>query len=1393
MDAGTGSTTSETGTADHTNATATGQGGMIGSAPTQAQGGASGAPTQRPGTTNRETGGKEAAEVAAGEPVSAEPSAVGPEVAAGEPMSTEPGAVGAEMAAGEPVPTESGDVAAGEPISAEPGAVGPVVAAESGGDQTGIGTAPPSAVAAPTAQSETAPPTNPLAAAIASPDPVERLRAHMRDSGRTWADIRAELVAAGLLPADIQQNLPLRHVPRVLQAQTVRAHIAPELRRLIDESVREFEQQHAQVDPTAAIAEAVAKAAEATLARQQADPNSDQLDKLKYKEHLAHQRVAQLRKSGITAQDRGTKIHQILAAKISAQGLAILGPHAKDFQLRAEPGVRFDEDFHNLLTDFGVGRYQQSNEPDITLDLMQDGVPIVVHTYDLKTGEKGIDPEWAHRTETYTRALFQPEELRPGGIHAGNAPKGLLGKLFPELKAINPQFHSPESVWATEFRTNCQESAAATDRYLGGQPATEAGLRGTRAKDWAGRLAATLGVPGRTFQPADSVADMVLKLRNLGDGARAVVHGTRTVDGKPVPGHVFNAVVLDGEVYFVDGQNNTFADMSLYTSFELLITEDNGRSQTPTTAPTVHAEPEGVVDRRRPEPSTVHGQAHAAIRQVAADAGMASIVKQGNGYLVTRQDGSTFRVSVRSGALQGGRLVDVTIDSATNSAQITVSSQAHADVIPGLLAYRIAAIAEVLAGSTVDQDFLSPTADPHADPTMSPADQGTRAQLRATGRQLDETSRLRLRKRARLREIMQALIENAGLDAGQPGADYRTDALPDDDVMAAVRKYAAPPRAKPTGVAARGWYTATRLATTFVPQLAASIPTALMTGPATGLAVAAVGLVTAVVAGPADHRLATAEDAAKNKAKDFDTAQRAYETAVRRRTLLQPLFARLATDAAQLPAEPRPDGTRPPVRPGLRTYQLRRAVPAGAAAATVAALLAPPVGLPIGAAYVLWAALGATVTVVPLVDRYLAGRKAERELTNVDAGARLLDLTRGFIEASAVEAVHGRLDQNRAPLVDAGRLPFMASEFAEQLQQVLRRLVPASHADFDPTALATLLNTYLEGLAYGGARALIGGPVVGLITSRHNRIDQVEYQARGRHDRQAIQRAEDELRAATAAAVIAGLEAHLQQRAQPGRVRRLLQRVGLARRTTQVVIPTTLPAALAPQTELGSRPAGLANIDEYVLAGSAVGVTATAVAATLTAVLGLPPVILAATAAAAGAEHVMSPAKWVQRQAELAAKDRKAEAKEVAAAETRTAEHAALARFLTELLIEVSERPVGPPRTPYAISRVRALLDQLQRREQLPAVTSRSDEVRAAVDRAEAELRSNPGVLSSLPARLAALARLKALAEQVDRYVDRTGDPRHARAVAELEAAIAEHPDLFPRPPGSIASAINPD
>jgi hypothetical protein len=57
---------------------------------------------------------------------------------------------------------------------------------------------------------------------------------------------------------------------------------------------------------------------------------------------------------------------------------------------------------------------------------------------------------------------------------------------------------------------------------------------------------------GGKFRRVASPAEIEAALLEAGPGARAVVAGARTA---PDPGHVFNAVNVEGRVYFVDGQS----------------------------------------------------------------------------------------------------------------------------------------------------------------------------------------------------------------------------------------------------------------------------------------------------------------------------------------------------------------------------------------------------------------------------------------------------------------------------------------------------------------------------------------------------------------------------------------------------------------------------------------------------------------------------------------------------------------------------------------------------------------------------------------------------------------------------------------------------------------------
>lgn len=113
--------------------------------------------------------------------------------------------------------------------------------------------------------------------------------------------------------------------------------------------------------------------------------------------------------------------------------------------------------------------------------------------------------------------------------------------------------------------TNCAHCALATDATLAGRPACALPGGATSVR--------VLEVSyGRTFERVASPAEIVTRLRRAGPGARGIVFGSR---GTRRPGHLFNAVNLDGTVRFVDGQRGGPAavDGEGYMAFYLLRTD----------------------------------------------------------------------------------------------------------------------------------------------------------------------------------------------------------------------------------------------------------------------------------------------------------------------------------------------------------------------------------------------------------------------------------------------------------------------------------------------------------------------------------------------------------------------------------------------------------------------------------------------------------------------------------------------------------------------------------------------------------------------------------------------------------------------------------------------------
>jgi hypothetical protein len=127
------------------------------------------------------------------------------------------------------------------------------------------------------------------------------------------------------------------------------------------------------------------------------------------------------------------------------------------------------------------------------------------------------------------------------------------------LAEVNPGYPVPGRM------TNCAHCALATDATLAGRPACALPGGATSIRVLEVHF-------GRSFQHASSAAKIASILERAGPGARGIVFGSR---GTRRPGHLFNAVNLDGSVRFLDGQRGGPAAVEGegYVAFFLLRTD----------------------------------------------------------------------------------------------------------------------------------------------------------------------------------------------------------------------------------------------------------------------------------------------------------------------------------------------------------------------------------------------------------------------------------------------------------------------------------------------------------------------------------------------------------------------------------------------------------------------------------------------------------------------------------------------------------------------------------------------------------------------------------------------------------------------------------------------------
>jgi hypothetical protein len=146
------------------------------------------------------------------------------------------------------------------------------------------------------------------------------------------------------------------------------------------------------------------------------------------------------------------------------------------------------------------------------------------------------------------REAALPRELAAGGEAARLS-----------LAEVNPGYPGPGRV------TNCANCALATDATLAGRPACALPGGATSIRVLEAHY-------GRSFAHAASPASIARILERAGPGARGIVFAAR---GPRRPGHLYNAVNLDGTVRFVDGQRGgpAVVDGEGYVAFFLLRTD----------------------------------------------------------------------------------------------------------------------------------------------------------------------------------------------------------------------------------------------------------------------------------------------------------------------------------------------------------------------------------------------------------------------------------------------------------------------------------------------------------------------------------------------------------------------------------------------------------------------------------------------------------------------------------------------------------------------------------------------------------------------------------------------------------------------------------------------------
>ncbi|MQA06330.1 MAG: hypothetical protein GEV07_27640 [Streptosporangiales bacterium] len=168
------------------------------------------------------------------------------------------------------------------------------------------------------------------------------------------------------------------------------------------------------------------------------------------------------------------------------------------------------------------------------------------------------------RTARQTLANVMAAGKVPAGVRAANSvtaveSRAVVAQNFREVLGVNADRFNRG---VPGHNTNCLDSAKATDMTL------DTGITTVAKPSQVSSPRDLVQHYGRPLEDVGSYGEVIHRMQNAGDGARGIVLGTR--DG--MPGHAFNVVNKNGEIYFIDGQTGQLAYLEDFASMKFLPT-----------------------------------------------------------------------------------------------------------------------------------------------------------------------------------------------------------------------------------------------------------------------------------------------------------------------------------------------------------------------------------------------------------------------------------------------------------------------------------------------------------------------------------------------------------------------------------------------------------------------------------------------------------------------------------------------------------------------------------------------------------------------------------------------------------------------------------------------------